>query len=326
MSNLVVTILAITLAGAIGLAGMFYGGGGYLDGQARTKATKYTNYLTQLSGSVNLWSQRNGGTMPRPSASYPGACSNSAYCSVSDLQTLVGTRYLGDVQIPEGADGTMAYYWNESSSFMENPILLIRMPSGSSSERTCYASETLRQGTAPTALRTFSANINAAACGDVGCFENDGTFGNAAAYPYVIYHRLGATPDTDATDYPGPTCPASGTEDPPGPTPSPPSPPAPDPTPPAPDPTPPAPDPTPPAPDPTPPPPSPPAPDPTPSPPAPSPTPGPEPEEEEAEEGSPSPAPAPATPPAATAASWAPRTSRPSPSRAPARSRSPIPR
>lgn len=268
MSNLIVTILAIGLAGAMGLAAVFYGGGGYMEGQARAKATRYANYLTQISGAVDLWSQRNGATFPRPSANYPAACSNGNYCSASDLQTLLGTRYLSNIQTPTGADASMAYYWNETSSWMESPVFLLRLGNSSTDLRTCYSVEAMRSGTVPSALRTHGANVNAAMCGKIGCFANDGTFGSAVTYPYIIYERLNGTPDKQQTDYNGTSCPPTGTETTTPLTPDP----APSPTP---DPSPgpgPAPVPSPPAPAPSPPSPSPPAPSP-PSPTPPSPTP-----------------------------------------------------
>ena len=220
MNNLIVAIITISLGAAMVGASVYYGGTGYMANESTASADKYINYLSQVANVVNLWGQRNGGTFPRPSTDYPSpGCVNTAYCTVTELQTMLGTRYISIPGTPDGADASQLYYWNEASSAMQNPVLILRLGTGPVTKSICTAIETIRQKTTPSQLRVYNGtnagydggakNINRTMCGNFGCFQNDGTFGAVGTSLYVVYARVGGKPNTSLTDYPsaGAACP-----------------------------------------------------------------------------------------------------------------------
>jgi len=245
VNNLIVTVIAVILTAMASIMGIFYGGNAYMDGKAQARAVRYTNFLNEYASAIQLWSQKNGNTFPRPNMNYPAACSHSKYCSASDLQALLGPRYLKETPIPEDMDTTMMLYWDETSHTMENPVLLLRLNNEEIETKTCENVESMRQGEKPAALREWgegTVNINRYMCGKSGCIKNDGTFGPADTYPYVTYVRLGARPDINQHDEIDPKCMETSAPEPtpsPTPVPTPEPAPAPSPTPtPTPEPTP----------------------------------------------------------------------------------------
>lgn len=213
MVNLVVAIISVGLAVVLTVMTTFYLGTYFISSQANANANKYINYMNQVAGALDVWSQQNGGVLPRPNSSFPSACGNTAYCTATELRTILTSRYITLPNTPDGADTTQFFYWNEASSLMQNPVLLLRLNSGAVALPTCRTVETLRQGgSVPAALRVYGGgvvNINRYMCSNFGCFQNDGTFGSAATYPYIVYARLRGAPSTSLSDSTGPICPTS---------------------------------------------------------------------------------------------------------------------
>jgi len=215
MANLIIIIFSIALGVALSLYGVFYSGSSVTASQARAAASKDVSFLNQMNESVTAWGIRNGETLPRPSTSYPSACTNAAYCSVANLQTILGTRYLSTTaNAPSGTDASELYYWNEASSLMQSPALLLRLGAGTADQQTCLAIENERQGAQSpvSTLRIYNSgtvNINQYMCGDFGCFQNDGTFGSTGTYLYIAYARVHGRLNNTLTDYPTANCTAS---------------------------------------------------------------------------------------------------------------------
>lgn len=213
MSNLIIVLISIALAAAVSLMSVSYMGNGMTSSHASANASKAVGYLSQISGAIEVWGQRNGGMMPRPNSSFPSACGNSAYCTIAELQSMLGARYVPQATAPDGTDAGQLYYWNESSSLMQNPVLLLRLTdTGGAGKAVCTAVEANRQGTTPAAIRLYgggTVNINRYMCANYGCFQNDGTFGATGTYLYIVYARLRGAPNTSLADSAGPSCPTS---------------------------------------------------------------------------------------------------------------------
>lgn len=64
MKNLLVTILSIVLSAIMALTGIFYGGAAFSQGQAKAAANRIIAAGNQVVAALQLYAQRNGGTMP----------------------------------------------------------------------------------------------------------------------------------------------------------------------------------------------------------------------------------------------------------------------
>jgi hypothetical protein len=210
MNNLIVTILAIGIAAAASLSGAYYGGNAFMAGQSKADASRIVTYMNTVAGAINLWSQRNGGTMPATSTA-----------SLATIMSTMGTRYLPNeiATLPDSRLDSALMFFKAGGNYQ--PVLALRFNNGVNvkSEQICLAIESLRAGTTVTNLRVHDLDfgtveqtyLSRAMCGDFGCYRSltPAYFGLPGTYTYIVYKRLAGKPySLDPTDYLGPSCPA----------------------------------------------------------------------------------------------------------------------
>jgi hypothetical protein len=212
MSNLIVTIMAIGLASVVGLAGMFYGGESFMQSQRRNEANKIIEYLHGYENAIVLWSQRNGGVMPRPATAFPVGTAGYTIHNKTQIDSYLVPKYIRSNTVPPPLLSTttswssMVLYRREVLSLVQNPFIVAFL--GPTKSDLCYEIEKLRTGTKPGSLRVWAGSasaINAKVCGNFGCFEDSGAWG--ADVGYIVYHRLGGRrPNINYSDVNPITC------------------------------------------------------------------------------------------------------------------------
>jgi type II secretory pathway pseudopilin PulG len=211
MSNLIVTIISIALAAAVAASAVYYGGTAYLDNEAKAAATQIVSYQANYVQALDVWAQRNGG-FPMPSANFPTTPSigNVSFIK-SEIDNFLVPRYMQSNSAPGNLIISPTIFLYFDAAIMQNSVLATFL--GPTGQKICGAIETLRTGTTPS-YRTFSYNnllankalVNPMFCGDVGCFINNGDWGNAATYKYVVYSRVGGRPNVNNPDVNPTTC------------------------------------------------------------------------------------------------------------------------
>jgi hypothetical protein len=196
MSNLIISILAIGAAAAMAIAGIWYGGSAFMASYYKGQATQIVNYFDTYAKAINVWAQRNGGTLPEPAKNYPITDSgNAAWFQKTDLDSFLVPRFIQTSTIPSqllpSTVNTRFYYWNENGTYMQSPVIMgVLGPSGT---QLCQQIEMMRTGIWPSSFRTFNltvSQINSDFCGNYGCLGTGGIFGSTSVYTYLIYYRV----------------------------------------------------------------------------------------------------------------------------------------
>ena len=188
MNNLIIAILAIAITAVAGLAGSYYGGNAFIQGQGKARANKIAAKFETVAGGLNLWSQRNGGIYPNAENDFPVSAASTDWFTSSELAGFLSPRYLNESIF---SNFTILYYQPDTTY---SGILIARDTDTTDMDaQACLALEAIRKGSPPTAQRNNSAaaNGNQLFCGQVGCFYDDsaGPLGSFTG-DYIAYYRV----------------------------------------------------------------------------------------------------------------------------------------
>lgn len=102
MANLIITIISIALVAIAAIMGAYYGGTAFVEGQAKARAAKIVNDLSQLDAAIKLYGVNNSGTKVIPNAPFFSPVAGNWNVFVSD--------YMSGPPMPDELSGAMANY------------------------------------------------------------------------------------------------------------------------------------------------------------------------------------------------------------------------
>lgn len=102
MANLIITIISIALVAVAAIMGAYYGGVAFLEGQAKSRAVKVINDLTQLEAAIKFYGVNNAGTKIIPSAPF--------YNPVGGNWNVFIPTYMNSAPKPAELSGVMTDY------------------------------------------------------------------------------------------------------------------------------------------------------------------------------------------------------------------------
>ncbi|MBV9469335.1 MAG: hypothetical protein JOZ57_08820 [Abitibacteriaceae bacterium] len=165
MSQLIIVVISIALVAVAALSAAYYGGGAFMNGQAKAHANEVANAFDQENAALQLYNADNGIIYSPP--------------TYGDSLSFLVPVYLSN--LPKPFQGISFY--NAGGNITS--ILVARL---GTNEAVCKQIEALRTGTVPVSLRPYSSSFSNVIVGKIGCFYDDlGAWGSDHVAYYTPY-------------------------------------------------------------------------------------------------------------------------------------------